>query len=233
MNNERAKVMYDFIKNHTKFSKETGFKLPDSPAFLGSGSQGVAYDIGSKKALKITGDEAEAAVAEEIRDKKLRGVYKVFGSYKFTHNPTKEQKGFIETTDIGNIVDSAYFIVMEKLKSNSHRAQEIMDSMQGISKKIGCPTFRESDDWTNKEIGKLDTKENRKLLLGDKVATNQEVDDVIEIAYGMNSLNKLGISYSDLYAGNILFDTNDKPVIIDIGYSIGAYGKPKMFEGMI
>jgi hypothetical protein len=223
--------VYHFIAEHTNFSKETGFNLPDSHKPLGSGSCGVVFDIGNGKALKITEDPSEAQVAEQIKNKNLRGLYKTYGAFKFTNNPTDKQWTEMTKAGIFNI-ENYYFIVMEKLKENESRARKIYDSSNWVSRMGGLREvvdFSSTDGWADNKFKEFISDKSRLELIGNK-GGKQLADDLVEIVYGLHNLNKLGIDFNDGHEGNMMFNSKDKAVLIDIGVSSGGTGKPKLFE---
>jgi hypothetical protein len=61
----------------TRFSEVTGIELPENPKVLGAGTQGVAFDIGEDRVLKITWDKAEAETTAHLMDKNIEGLQKV------------------------------------------------------------------------------------------------------------------------------------------------------------
>jgi serine/threonine protein kinase len=221
--------IYTFIQKHTNFQKEVGISIPSTMKELGSGTRGTAYDIGNGKALKITDDLAEAAVAEQMKNKDLRGLYKTFGAYKFTNSPTPEQ--ILVLKDMKEItgIKKSYFIVMEKLKENNARAMKIQNCVDYLRDNMDdVPNFV-YEEWNNDILKKfLDDKDTMEFIT--KKYGKPITNDMVDLAYGLNNLNKMGIKYSDLHAGNIMFNAKGRPVLIDIGYSSGSSGKPKMFE---
>jgi thiamine kinase-like enzyme len=205
--------------------------MPIAPKALGMGTQGIAFDIGNDKALKITEDLSEAKVAEQIKNKDIRGVYKTFGAYKFTSKPTKKQTDVLEDLDIQFEITNVSFVIMEKLDKNNARAKKI-DRMIDILQDDYSWIFVNNDKWTEE---RLTIFLNNKHLLDDieEAGDKQLKKDIIELAYGLTNLKTLGIHYGDLHGGNILFNSKGKAVIIDIGYSTGGKSKPIVFEGIL
>jgi serine/threonine protein kinase len=229
MNSELIVDIYRFLRKHTNFQAETGISIPINPKSLGSGTRGIAFDIGNGIALKITDDLSEAKVAEQLKDQNIRGLYKTFGSYKFTKKPTDEQKEVMRVHSIDSGIKETYFIIMEKLNKDDHRADMIGWGVGKIRNDLDGPAFNSNKKWTDEKLA--DFIGNKKLLKEiEEIDSKRLKDDIIELAYGLNNLKKLGIRYDDLHAGNILFNSKGKPVIIDIGFSSGGKGKPEVFE---
>lgn len=109
--------VYTLLKK-SNFEKKSGFKIPANAAPLGSGTRGMAFDIGGGKILKITNDASEARASSAIIGKKLRGIWQVFD---------------VRRTWEDGLLYGYYFIIGEKLKHNVSRAQEIRKEFGGGS----------------------------------------------------------------------------------------------------
>jgi hypothetical protein len=201
------KRWYRDIVLTSSFQSKANIKLPLTPNLLGIGTAGAAFDIGSGKVLKITSDELEARASSLIAKKSLRGVWKVFGVYKYKP------------------MSARHLIVGEKLKPIGGRGMALLSALNSAVKgKI----FFKSSTYKNTELG--DILETLKGLT--EKFPNSTINDAIEIAYGMNALINLGIQFNDLHVGNIML-RGDKPVIIDLGFSQSGVGPISVFENEI
>lgn len=232
MDGPLSSKIYDFLVNETEFAKEIKIGIPKTEHVIGKGTRGVVFDIGGGKALKITDDISEAKVAEQLKNKDLRGLYRTFGAYQFTNYPTSNQLEKLKSEDLENEIKDVYFIVMEKLHGNRSRALPIRRMGDKLGSILHFISDTSSSEWSDKNFKRFLEKENLDLLTNATGGSEQLTDDMIEMAYGLNYLNKLGIDFNDLHEGNIMFNSKGEPVIIDIGYSHGGTGSPKVFEGI-
>jgi serine/threonine protein kinase len=119
---------------------------------------------------------------------------------------------------------------MEKLKENESRAEKIMNIERLSGGLFYVPNLKVPSFWDNHGMSRFLEKDNIDNIIHHPKCGKQLADDIIEIGYGMHNLYKMGIQYRDIHKGNIMFNSKGKPVIIDIGFSSGSSGTPKVFE---
>lgn len=188
----------------SSLGKKTGISLPEKQRLIGIGTQGGAFSIGGGKVLKLTKDASEAKAAALIVGKKLRGIYRVHGSY--------ELRGAL------------YAIVMDSLEPLDTKEYDVVQWLSGSQigwlKELNVPRF-------HKIAGARGTESLIKALESDeaKAILKQDQKTALDISYGMLNLYKLGIDFDDLHGENVMKRGNDY-FIIDLGYSTGARGTP-------
>ena len=205
--------IYTHIKNETDYEKLSGVKLPKNPTFLAKGTQGSVFDIGGGKVIKITEDKSEAKIASRLIGKKLRGIYTV-------HHVAVN-------TDMAN--KPVYFIIQDKLKPVSEGEYEkISNYFYDFKNDIMNNDY---DFWDKYLRGSPDISTwwddiVLKAFIEIYVKENKPPKGAVDIAYGLNNLNKKKISYYDLHSGNVM-KSGSEFVIIDLGYSksLGGPGK--------
>ena len=90
--------------------------------YIDSGENGVAYDAGNGKVLKITGDKSEAVENLKLIGKKLNYIAQPYVVLKIT----SKNKQMPET----------YAIILEKLQTNVNEFERLIDRMNFAFKKI-------------------------------------------------------------------------------------------------
>ena len=207
--NEIDVIMYDLI-DHDDFWKMVNLKAPSKPKSLGEGSKGIAYDIGGNKVIKITKDNTEAKASSIVAKKgKVEGVNRIYGVYEWERYP------------------DYYIIVQDKVKVDDWRAKKAINKAYNVFIDLypGKPDYHagESEYYTSTRV--------KEMIESLSNLSSLYKQDSISLVKGLGNLNKLGILYRDLHAGNIGFDKSNKAVIIDLGYSKSAGGDVKVFEG--
>ena len=223
---DAAIAMLENLKKNTNFEQVAGIKIPDlhKVKVLGSGYYGVAFDIGGGKVLKLTKDKAERNAASLIAGKRLKGVYKIFGVYNWAKT------------------DLVTFIVTEKVTMNESKARQVIRAVEDVTRAfvqvssktsvvVGSPS---SSGWNSSKAEwtkfKKDVAEGKHSdYLGAKIKTIELAEGIIQ---GFMSLDKAGIFWADLHAGNVAF-RGGKAVIIDMGHSKSGGGNVKIFEGQV
>jgi len=184
---------------------------------LGSGYNGVAYDVGGK-VLKITEDETEALASNHIKGKKFKHIVHINDVFAM---PTKDAKW--------------YGIVQEKLSpiTNTEEvdfSRAVKFIMSNVNN-IGDPSRHSLNPWT------LPWEEIKSRVT--HAADVNEAEEIFSILEKMNfpemleELNKNKIEFSDVHAGNIMKRGSDY-VLIDLGGSSKSPGTtPKQLEQKI
>ena len=207
--NEFDVIMYDLI-DHDDFWEMVSLKAFPKPKPLGEGTKGVAYDIGRNKVLKITEDDTEADASAIVAKKgKVEGVNKIYGVYEWKRYP------------------DYYIIVQDKVSMNYKRATNATEDITNTFVDL-YPEKPDDDVFNSRYYTSTRVKEMIDVL--SNLNSIYKVDS-INLVKGLGNLNKLGITYRDLHAGNIGFDKSHNAVIIDLGYSKSAGGDVKVFEG--
>lgn len=209
---------------------------------LGSGTQGVAYDIGDGKILKVTTDESEAAAAAALVGKKLRGVYQVDASYAAKNSqarfaiiqeklkPISSELDELFRWTSRHILLGAIYGLMNKL-SPEEAAESIEMNWQAQFESIAYGLQKYSPKVYEYVLNNLKKTADIMATMPDYKGkfTKKQVDAAIEVIYGLLNLRKMGITFSDVHSGNVMM-RGSKPVLIDIGYSKGSSAKPKVVE---
>jgi len=188
------------------FLKEKGYGVGE---FLGQGSQGSAFVLGSdhNKVLKITRDYKEAQASFFILEskRKLKNVVKIFDVF-----------GFEAEKHVGGKI--LYAIIQERL---SRLAEDEEGFIQGIRQST---QFKNVDTRNAKKFDIVEFLQQKVVLslLGwhPTVGIEDAQKILIDIVNGLKELNSLNIYFKDTMASNIMYDlTTDEYKIIDVGYS--------------
>lgn len=225
-----AKKLLKKYKNLLKSKKN--LDVGDNPAVFGSGTRGVAFNIGGNRALKVTADKQEAVAANKLKNLKLKHVYRVDDVFRLRD-------------------EHVYCIVQEaltKMPGSSDDASSVTGMAAEFNKALietGFPVFinRAAYDWDKaKELVKAyvhkkiksypkDTQmarfEEHNKLWND-LASKWHVKDMVK------ELASAGVKFHDYHAGNIMMRKDGTPVLIDIGYSkVEGGDEPDVLEKII
>lgn len=208
-------ALYDWLKE-TNFQNKARIKLPKKPNFLGEGTQGFALAVSPTKAIKITQDESEAKLASFLSGNKIRGLYSADGAWKPKNPFAIGSKKFLPY--------NLYVIVMERLVDNLSLADKVVNAIESARftayiRSRSAP--HHSSFWTDDVLERAEEYDGWNQSI---------VPYVLDIAYGMNYLNKNNIKYDDLHVHNVLFTKSKHAVLIDIGYTQFSSGKLGLIE---
>lgn len=171
---------------------------------IGRGTQGIAYDCGGNKVLKVTVDRDEAEASMKIRGKKMKHVVHVFDVFKF---PGKK----LFKSD----ADELFGVVQEKLAKLSNKesadfeqASRYLEKVDHFWEQLPPETFAKK--------------------LEEKIAKYPEMAEQFRWAAGVAEkfgcrelaaeLKSHGIEWVDMHAGNIMKRGQDY-VAVDLGAS--------------
>ena len=201
------------VKRHLDQMAKRGIDI-DPQKHLGGGSNGVIFDAGAGKVLKVTIDEDEAMASNHVKGKKLKHIVHVFDVFKFKTHPNNE--------------GDFYGIVMERLQPlPPHDALEINKAIDILDKKIGI-------DW-NMSGGHAKIQ---------RVLTKLSKEDQTVITAALGFLNEKGvfevidelveneIDWGDLHANNLMKRGSDL-VAVDLGVSESPGAIPGQIETLV
>lgn len=231
----RPVVIYDWIKS-TTLSKVAKISFPDKQKKIGEGSRGFVWELNGNKALKVTDDWGEALAAAAISKKEHKGLYKTYGVWKSKHKAIEFQNEILN-------LDGVYFIVMDKLKSNPARQKDagsawmvgnwnpgwfplgFQEYMEMSGETVDPNEIRNSAFWS------LDKIRMAKDFLETTDLTNKKQlkEDILNICYGLLNLKFLNIKFQDVHGKNMMVNSKNEMVLIDLGWSLGAKGDIQSF----
>lgn len=187
---------------------------------LGSGVEGVAYDIGNNRVLKITTDKQEALASNNIKGKMLDNVVHIYDVFKLD--------------DVSGI--EIFGIVEEKLlslnSSEIRRFDEIITDLEGLFGEEKSNDILKTGDWNKlisdmkkelaleieKESGCSISNERNKKILDKRIKDYVEELEHFNMPNIMSDLKNIGIGFYD-YHGHNLMKRGTKFVINDLGRS--------------
>lgn len=172
---------------------------------IGSGTRGIAYDIGNNTVMKITDDFSEANTSNFIKDKKLKYVNEIFD---------------VLHLEVGPYKDDYYLIFQKKLKPLSEEEfkfiRKFIEPMDDPD--IGFDEFKKFSEVPEKYIQDYYRKVDRTGKDAEGDSLGQLLKLVNFFISFRNELKKNKIHFSDWHPGNIMKD-GDNYKLIDIGYS--------------
>lgn len=213
---------------------------------LGSGQEGIAYDIGNGKVLKVTADAREARTSAKLINRNLQHVVRVFDVFVFGKEEAP-QKSFDQRTtkEPGKPGQAtAYGIVTEKLTPLTDAEQKefdsIIDELQAQMGKQRCIDAMWTGDWDHlvDEMKKAFTDDIQKeggigpdhprfqRVLNQRIEKYTGAFKKFGIPEMMTDLKSIGVKFADYHGGNLM-KRSGKFVINDLGRSdSGATGTP-------
>lgn len=201
------------IKRHAAELTKRGVHV-DPTNVVGGGANGVVFEAGAGKVLKITLDEDEAMASNHVKGKKLKHVVHIFDVFKFKTHPNNE--------------GDFYGIVQERLRPlPPHDSLEIKNAIDILDRKIGI-------DW-NMSGGHAKIQ---------RVLAKLPKDDQVVVTHALGFLNDKGvfevvdelvendIDWGDLHAENLM-KRGDDLVAVDLGVSESPGEIPKQIESIV
>lgn len=205
---------------------------------LGSGQEGIAYDIGGGKVLKVTADEKEAETSYGIKGKtNLKHVVHVFDVFRFRDTP--------------GITAPVYGLVTEKLiQLTAPEQKEFDDITEECQAQMGKKRYIDAvwtGDWNHfvqemRSAFETDIAKESGLPLGHprlarvleaRMQRYLPVMQKFKMADMMSELKGLGIKFADYHGGNLMKRGGDY-VINDLGRSESTSKKvPPMMEDIV
>lgn len=173
------------------------------PKLMGKGSNGVAFDIGDNKVLKITGDRSEAVENKKLLNKNLKRIAKPYKVYVITSKKVK--------------IPETYAIILEKLRTD---ISYFVDIYIRFNFQLGLLKIK-FNDWFDHYIEKMDVLDDydvEKLNAYFKkypkdfqfINTLLEINDELK-SYGIESIDFLNPK-------NLGFFENGEIGFFDLGY---------------
>lgn len=194
----------DILKSNSSGLAKRGVKIGTK---LGEGANGIAFDIGSGKVLKITVDEDEAKASNLLVGKKLQRVANIFDVFQFK---TSEDQG------------DFFGIVLEKCSPLSPEELKQVDEDINTLDEIATVAWS-GEGWRqnlkNAGLRIADKKTMSQFLAASKRLKEQGIFEVID------ELLKNKIDWLDISAQNLM-KRGDKIVAIDLGLSDSPGEKP-------
>ena len=188
-----------------------------TPKYLGSGSNGVAYDINNKLVLKITGDRSEANENLELIGKPLKYIAQPYKVFSIKSASTEKE---------------LYVIILEKLKTDKAKFQAIKDRLDFAFEKIMDVTLGDVlDYYLHGFANGVDEDKIQKYMSrnpGDAEYFNGLLKIMEEVKkYGIESMDyvnptNLGykpdgsLGFFDVGFGNYYFKSENQPEDIDV-----------------
>ena len=188
-----------------------------TPKYLGSGSNGVAYDINNKLVLKITGDRSEANENLELIGKPLKYIAQPYKVFSIKSASTEKE---------------LYVIILEKLKTDKAKFQAIKDRLDFAFEKIMDVTLGYVlDYYLHGFANGVDEDKIQKYMSrnpGDAEYFNGLLKIMEEVKkYGIESMDyvnptNLGykpdgsLGFFDVGFGNYYFKSENQPEDIDV-----------------
>lgn len=241
-----------FIKKNAEKLAKKGINV-NSLRPIGTGTRGIAYDVGGDRVMKVTNDAQEAIAANKLKGLNLKRVVKIFDVFRFPDSDPRLKEIYGVVQEKLEPLDGSDNVGGGKVLAVSGEAAELNDILmelqlpQTIAKSydwdVVAKTIRDhvstevrrkypqfaTDDIDRKYAEKYAEKMNG---LWNTVTKKFHIDDMVR------ELSAKGIRFHDYHAGNIMKRTNGDYVVIDIGYSKVAGGKEppvleKIVEGII
>lgn len=199
---EVSKVIFDNLEGLTKKGID-----PETMEQLGKGSNGIAYDIGENRVLKVTMDGSEARASNHIKGKDLKHVCKIFDVFKF------KGKG-----------KPFYGIIQEKLQPLSTQEQDELRKLTVVMEANAETEDIRSGNFEKivSDYEKIDTKNGRKFRM---MMVKFQINKM------MKELASAGVSYGDYHDENIMKRGKDY-VVIDLSAAQSAGGDPPVIENI-
>jgi len=205
---------------------------------LGSGQEGIAYDIGGGKVMKVSADEKEAETSYGIKGKtNLKHVVHVFDVFRFMDTP--------------GIVQPVYCLITEKLiKLTAPEQKEFDDVTDECQAQMGKKRYIDAvwtGDWNHfvqemrsafqEDIAKeshLPPDHPRLVrVLESRMQRYLPIMQKFKMSDMMSELKGLGIKFADYHGGNLMKRGGDY-VINDLGRSESTSNKvPPMMEDIV
>lgn len=197
---------YRHVREQTSFEKTAGLTLPENPKMLGFGQFGVVVDTGDNLIVKFSRDTQEAKTAATIIGVNYPGIWSVEGVYR------------IKSLNV-------FLIVGEKLRDDYRKSETLIDKYEHEVYRL-ANLFKGKPARSLFDNDPLDTatftdKYTETLL---DLITDKDLTIFIK---AMNKLHKMGIEWSDLHGGNVMWKGNI-PVLVDMGLSSGGSGTPRV-----
>ncbi len=203
---------------------------------LGTGTMGVAYDMGGGKVLKITADVREAKASSLVAGKDIPNIVRVFDIWKFpgadwyglvieklTPLSPQEEK---QLTDA--VVNTGFPVFLHRANDDWNEAMKLL--AQAAVKKFYSTAYAQFPNAATTQGGQ-GTRDPRvqKFVKTNLDKTVQEFDRITK-EYKMRSLFKslksLGIQYYDFHGGNYGRRADGTLVLFDLGRSISKGAEP-------
>jgi hypothetical protein len=202
-------------------NKVAEIKGYNKPQYIGSGTLGVAYDIGNDKVLKITKDNSEAAENLMLIGKSLKYIAQPYNVFKVTpkDNPLS-----------GNTLRETYAIVLEKLKTNTLEFQRLFDRINFAFGKIMNIKFGDAIEYYLHGKNTYDDEVDKAKV--EKYFSKNPQD--AEYFYGIlriaEEADKYGIESKDYYnPENLGYKKNGAIGFFDVGFG-NFFLKPENAE---
>jgi len=188
------KVLKKYI-GHGEFDKDGNFPYPK---YKGHGEQGLVYDIGGGKVLKITRDDFEFNMATNLVGKRLPCVVQVYKTKQIN------DESFVIVTEMVNVLSDKEKSMYELARSYFQRHFERMINISGeeFIKILDNHLYREKYNKTNSitDYSKYISR-----------------DMIIEIFNMYRCLKLNGFKYIDANCNNIGRRDDGTLVLLDIG----------------
>lgn len=201
---------------------------------LGSGTMGVAYDIGNGKVLKITNDPREAKASGILVGKDIPNIVKIYDLWKF---PNANYYGIIIEKllpfDDNEAKQVTYLIQQLGIKSKQEA------DYLGIDQKYfatGFPGLLAASDgsFTKAQLllAKLLAKRfygqpNAEQLKNEAIQRFQALMNQYKMVDLFRSLKALGIKFFDFHGGNMGKRSDGSLVLFDLGGGISQGNLPQ------
>jgi cytidyltransferase-like protein len=229
---ESVQIVYIF---RDLLQKRRGITVSPRPMALGRGDRGTAVDIGSGLVLKVTSDRAEALASNKVKEiGRLRHVARIDDVFKF--GPGAKIPGMSMVREI--LSRGVYGIVQEKLEPLPH---DLATLLWEADKEFEYRNAlaRSGYDWAMAWEAISDEQKRRisGLPVGsrkEELRKARELYDAVRrarIPEIFEELKAHGIKYADLHFGNIMLNSRNEPVAIDLGFSKVEGGRePEVLE---
>lgn len=195
---QSLQVLKKFPKTLAKF--DINAESVDTLPILGTGTRGVAVDVGGNRVLKLTDDEQEVRAAAKML------------------SISKKSDDFVKFFAVFRLGDTGYFgVLQEKLEQISNEEQNQLNN----ALKLISPLrhwLSEANNWNDVLTAtKKFASENQDKI--DEIKKAWQVINKFKIQTFFEELKTLGIQFYDYHGGNFM-RRGDQLVLIDLGNSV-------------
>ncbi len=190
---------------------------------LGSGLEGVAYDVGNGRVLKVTTDRKEALTSMGIKGKtNLKRVVKIFDVFSFKDTPgtTEHVYGIVteHLTPLSSAEEKELDSAIDELQAQMGK-KEYLDAIWTGDFNILLSTMKNvfEADIAKESGGKL-LSPRAQNVLALRINKYKTVFEKYKINEMMKELKSLRIKFADYHAGNVM-KRGSEYVINDLGRS--------------